>query len=102
MDQGWKTRTVRGCAPARARDGGYQESRQLYARSGGASQRKAHVDAMSIDAEEAAIRTVILGALRGDPEGGERNFDALSAMRQVETIVKALKVCGYEIRKISR
>jgi hypothetical protein len=57
---------------------------------------------MSIDAEEAAIRTVILGALRGDPEAGERNFDALSAMRQAETIVKALKVCGYEIRKISR
>jgi hypothetical protein len=54
---------------------------------------------MSIDAEEAAIRTVILGALRGDPEAGERNFDALSAMRQAETIVKALKVRGYEIRK---
>ena len=48
---------------------------------------------MSIDAEEAAIRTVILGALRGDPEGGERDFDALSAMRQVETIVKALAKC---------
>jgi hypothetical protein len=57
---------------------------------------------MSIDAEEAAIRTVILGALRGDPEANEHNFDALSAMRQAETIVKALKVCGYEIRKISR
>jgi hypothetical protein len=57
---------------------------------------------MSIDAEEAAIRTVIHGALRGDPEAGERNFDALSSMRQAETIVKALKMCGYEIRKISR
>jgi hypothetical protein len=57
---------------------------------------------MSIDAEEAAIRTVILGALRGDPEAGDRNFDALSAMRQAETIVRALKMCGYEIRKISR
>jgi hypothetical protein len=33
---------------------------------------------MSIDAEEAAIRTVILGALRGGPEASERNFDALS------------------------
>ena len=57
---------------------------------------------MSIDAEEAAIRTVILGALRGDAEAGERNFDALSAMRQAEAIVKALKSGGYEIRTISR
>jgi len=57
---------------------------------------------MSIDAEEAAIRTVILGALRGDPEAGDRNFDALSAIRQAETIVKALKVGGYEIKRISR
>jgi hypothetical protein len=56
---------------------------------------------MSIDAEEAAIRTVILGALKGDPEASE-HFDALLAMRQAETIVKALKMCGYEIRKISR
>jgi hypothetical protein len=29
-------------------------------------------------------------------------MDTLLAMRQAETIVKALKVCGYEIRKISR
>jgi hypothetical protein len=57
---------------------------------------------MSIDAEEAAIRTVILGALRGDLEAGDRNFDALSAIRQAETIVKALKVGGYEIKRISR
>jgi hypothetical protein len=57
---------------------------------------------MSIDAEEAAIRTVILGALRGDREAGDRRTDALLAMRQAETIVKALKMCGYEIRKISR
>jgi hypothetical protein len=57
---------------------------------------------MSIDAEEAAIRTVILGALRGDPEAGDRNFDALSAMRQAEAIVRALKMCGYDIWKISR
>jgi hypothetical protein len=57
---------------------------------------------MSIGAEEAAIRTVILGALMGHPEAGERSFDALLAMRQAETIVKALKTCGYEIRKVSR
>jgi hypothetical protein len=56
---------------------------------------------MSIDAEEAAIRTVILSALKGDHEASERNFDALSAMRQAETIVRALKMCGYEIRKVS-
>jgi hypothetical protein len=40
---------------------------------------------MSIDAEEAAIRTVILGALMGHSEAGERSFDALFAMRQAET-----------------
>jgi hypothetical protein len=57
---------------------------------------------LSIDAEEAAIRTVILGALMGHSETGDRSMDALSAMRQAETIVKALKVCGYEIRKVSR
>jgi hypothetical protein len=59
-------------------------------------------EGLTLSAEDAAIRTVILGALRGDPEGGECNFDALSAMRQAETIAKALKVCGYEIGKISR
>jgi hypothetical protein len=57
---------------------------------------------MSIDDEEAAIRTVILGALTGHSEAGDRSMDALSAIRHAETIVKALKVCGYEIRKISR
>jgi hypothetical protein len=57
---------------------------------------------MSIDAAEAGIRTVILGALMGHSEAGERSFDALFAMRQAETIVKALKTCGYEIRKVSR
>jgi hypothetical protein len=35
---------------------------------------------MSIDAEEAAIRTVIVGALMGHSEAGERGFDALSAV----------------------
>jgi hypothetical protein len=48
-----------------------------------------------------AIRTVMLGALMEQSEGGERSFDALFAMRQAETIVNALKTCGYEIGKIS-
>jgi hypothetical protein len=43
---------------------------------------------MSIDAEEAAIRTVIVGALMAHSEVGERSFDALFAMRQAEAIVK--------------
>ena len=41
---------------------------------------------MSIDAEEAAIRTVIVGALMGHSEAGERGFDALFAMRRAEAI----------------
>ena len=57
---------------------------------------------MSIDAEEAAIRTLIVGALMGHSEAGERGFDALFAMRQAEAIVKALKISGYEIKRISR
>ena len=55
---------------------------------------------MSIDAEEAAIRTVIVGALMGYSEAGERAFDALFAMRQA--IVNALKIGGYEIKRVSR
>jgi hypothetical protein len=60
------------------------------------SQRKP----MTIDAEEAAIRAVIAGALveHGDPSG--RGFDALFAMRQAEAIVKALKIAGYEIKRV--
>jgi hypothetical protein len=57
---------------------------------------------MSIDAEEAAIRTVIVSALMGHAEAGERGFDALFAMRQSEAIVKALKIGGYEIKRVSR
>jgi hypothetical protein len=57
---------------------------------------------MSIDTEEAAIRTVIVGALMGHSEAGERGFDALFAMRQAEAIVKALKIGGYEIKRVSR
>jgi hypothetical protein len=57
---------------------------------------------MSIDADEAAIRTVIVGTLKGHSEAGERAFDALFAMRQAEAIVKALKIAGYEIKRTSR
>jgi len=57
---------------------------------------------MSIDTEEAAIRTVIVGALMRHSEAGERGFDALFAMRQEEAIVKALKIGGYEIKRVSR
>ena len=57
---------------------------------------------MSIDAEEAAIRTVIVGALMGHSVAGERGFDALFEMRQAEAIVKALKIGGYEIKRVSR
>jgi hypothetical protein len=57
---------------------------------------------MSIDAEEAAIRTIIVGALVGHSEARERGFDTLFAMRQAEAIVKSLKIGGYEIKRVSR
>jgi hypothetical protein len=57
---------------------------------------------MSIDAEEAAIRTVFVGALMGHSEASGRGFDSLVAMRQAEAIVKALKIGGYEIKRVSR
>jgi hypothetical protein len=57
---------------------------------------------MSIDAEQAATRTAIVGALMGHAEAGERGFDALFAMRQAEAIVKALKIGGYEIKRATR
>jgi hypothetical protein len=57
---------------------------------------------MSIDAEEAAIRTIIVGALVGHSEASERGFDTLFAMRQAEAIVKSLKIGGYEIKRVSR
>jgi hypothetical protein len=53
----------------------------------------------SIDAEEAAIRTVIANALVGHGEASGRSFDALYVMRQAEAIVKALKIAGYEIKR---
>jgi hypothetical protein len=54
---------------------------------------------MSIDAEEAAIRNVIVSALIGHFEAGGRGFDALLAMRQADAIVKALEIAGYEIKR---
>jgi hypothetical protein len=52
---------------------------------------------MSIDAEEAAIRAVIVDVLVHLGVEG-RGFDGLFAMRQAEAIVKALKSAGYEIK----
>jgi hypothetical protein len=57
---------------------------------------------MSIDAEEAAIRTIIVSAIMEHLEANERGFDALFAMRQAEAIVKALKIGGYEVKRVSR
>ena len=74
-------------------DEAYEESPQLYATR--RSQRKP----MSIDAEQTAIRTVIVSALMGHFEASGRGFDALFAMRQAEAIVKALKIAGYEIKR---
>jgi hypothetical protein len=56
---------------------------------------------MTIDAAEAAIRMVIASAVVEHGESSGRAFDALFAMRQAETIVKALEVAGYEIRRRS-
>jgi hypothetical protein len=54
---------------------------------------------MTIDAEEAAIRTVIANALATHGEANVRGLDALVAMRQAELIMKALEHAGYEIRR---
>src|ERR1700694_1649793 len=59
---------------------------------------------MSIDAEEAAIRTVIVGALMGRSEAGERGSDALLAMRQcgfrrMRTVIPI--DCGQRFRSIA-
>jgi hypothetical protein len=56
---------------------------------------------MTIDAGEAAIRAVIVNALVEQGEMSGRALDALFAMRQAETIVKALGHAGYEIRRRS-
>ena len=54
---------------------------------------------MAIGAEQAAIRTVIAGALVENLSERGRGFDALFAMRRAEAIVKALELAGYEIKR---
>jgi hypothetical protein len=54
---------------------------------------------MAIGPEQAAIRTVIAGAVVQQVEESGRTIDALSAMRQAEAIVKALDLAGYEIKR---
>jgi hypothetical protein len=56
---------------------------------------------MTIDAGEAAIRTVIVTALVEHGETSGRGVDALFAMRQAEAIVKALEHAGYGIKRRS-
>jgi hypothetical protein len=56
---------------------------------------------MTIEGGEAAIRTVIAAALAQHGEASGRGLHALFAMRQAETIVKALAHAGYEIRRRS-
>jgi hypothetical protein len=55
---------------------------------------------MPIDTGEAAIRTIIAGAIiETDEEASGRPVDALFAMRQAEAIVRALATAGYEIKR---
>jgi hypothetical protein len=54
---------------------------------------------MAIDADQAAIRTVIAAVLAKLGEGSGHGLDALFSMRQAEAIVKALEHAGYEIRR---
>jgi hypothetical protein len=56
---------------------------------------------VTIDAREAAIRTVIVTALVEHGETSGRGMDALFSMRQAEAIVKALEHAGYEIKRRS-
>ncbi len=55
---------------------------------------------MAIDTGEAAIRTVIAGAIVESYDATGRGIDALLEMRQAEAIVRALAVAGYEIRRV--
>jgi hypothetical protein len=57
---------------------------------------------MTIDAVEAAIRQVIANAIVEHGETSGRGFDALFAIRQAETIVKALEHAGYKITRRNR
>jgi hypothetical protein len=56
---------------------------------------------MTIDAGEAAIRNVIAATIAEHGEVNGRGMDALFAMRQAESIVKALEHAGFEIRRRS-
>jgi hypothetical protein len=51
---------------------------------------------MTIDAGEAAVRTVIAEAIIDHAETSGRPFDALFAMRQAEAIVRALRDRGIQ------
>jgi hypothetical protein len=53
---------------------------------------------MAIGGEQAAIRTVIAGALVEHGTENGRAPDALVAIQQAEAIVKALDLAGYEIK----
>jgi hypothetical protein len=55
---------------------------------------------MTIDTGEAAVRTVIAGAIVESYDASGRAVDALLAMRQAEAIVRALAVAGYEIKRV--
>jgi hypothetical protein len=57
---------------------------------------------MTIDADEAAIRTVIAAALAQHGDAHGRGLDALFAMRQAEAVTKALGDAGYEIKRRRR
>jgi hypothetical protein len=55
---------------------------------------------MTIDTGEAAIRTVIAGAVVESYDASGRAVDALLAMRQAEAIVRALAVAGHGIQRV--
>jgi hypothetical protein len=54
---------------------------------------------MTIDAAQAAIRLIIANALVENGEASGRAFDSLLAMRRAESIVRALEIEGYEIKR---
>jgi hypothetical protein len=56
---------------------------------------------VALDPGEAAIRTVIAGAIIEHRKAAGRGLDALFAMRETEATVKALAIAGYEIRQRS-
>ena len=56
---------------------------------------------MTVDADEAALRTVIAAALAQHGEAHGRGLDALFAS-QAEAVMKALGDAGYEIKRRRR